>query len=66
MDDDDFLEATEETKKLYDKFFDYRDKLMGQNKLVIDHVRNEEGVYELRMIYKSEAKNLDGIKWGEE
>src|SRR5699024_6546593 len=64
IDEYELIEGNEEVKKEYQKYFDYRDKLMSQNKLVIDHVINDKGSYELRMIYKSEAKNIDGIKWG--
>jgi|SRR5690625_1238585 len=63
-DENDFLEATEETKDLFDKFFDYREKLMKRNDLAIDHVLSDKGSYEQIMMDKSEAKNVDTIIWG--
>lgn len=63
-DENELFAATDESIELYDVFFDYREKLMKKNKLVFDHVINDKGSYEEKMVNKSDAKNLDGIKWG--
>lgn len=64
IDGAELFEATEEGKVLYDKFFDYRDKLMEENDLAIDQVMNDKGSYDQIMMDESEAKNSESIKWG--
>lgn len=62
--ENELLEANEEVKKSYEKFFNYRDKLMKKNDLAIDNVLSDKGSYEQIMMDKSDAKNIDTIKWG--
>lgn len=64
IDEDEFIEAAEDTEELYDKFYAHREKLMNQNNLAIDHVMNDDGAYEEIMMDESKAKNVDSIKWG--
>ncbi len=64
INENEFIEAAEDTEKLYDEFYNYREKLMKKNKLAIDHVMNDDGAYEEIMMDESKAKNVDSIKWG--
>lgn len=66
-DSDELFEANDDLKKKYDKFFDYREKLMEKNGLVIESRMNDRGSLDQIMMDKSEAKNEENTyRWGTE